>query len=679
MLLNDEIRRALGSMILSASGWRGVFAADGGEESKSSEISQTHSLIAAGAAHAFANFLMSAGKNCTPLVLAASDTRPTGRAVSQAIIRALLSCGCDVKWAGFTAAPEIMAWAQRLGTREARPVGFIYISASHNPVGHNGIKFGLTDGGVLPPEQSTALISDFKSLMDDPERVSRLEQSLRGAGSADTERLAAVYSGEASAKDEALAAYFDCINAVAWAQPQHRKLKNKKPRSTAVRWTAWRNTEFLIQKSSCLRVTPCNSVVKFIRYVMRQQPGALRAMPDPLSALKSGIAQKPLGLVCDFNGSARSVSIDRRLFASLGIGFEAINEKPGEIAHRIVPEGESLEPCMRFLEEVHCRAASFVLGYTPDCDGDRGNLVIWDESLSRPRILEAQEVFALACVAELSQLAWTGELSYDGNGSALCKAAVAVNDATSLRIDRVAAAFGVSLFRAETGEANVVGLARRLRENGYLVRILGEGSAGGNITHPQAVRDPLNTALALIKLLAIRSVNNRPGLFELWCRRSHQSALYRDDFTLSDIIASLPPFATTGAYEGRAILKVKTVDHGLLKERYQRVFLREWDRRAESLRANYGIYKWEAAAYNGMEEKRGLRSFSDAGRGGLRIYFTGSDGKAVASIWMRGSATEPVFRVMADVEGRDTSIEQELIEWQRRMVCEADENQQQGA
>jgi phosphoglucomutase len=39
---------------------------------------------------------------------------------------------------------------------------------------------------------------------------------------------------------------------------------------------------------------------------------------------------------------------------------------------------------------------------------------------------------------------------------------------------------------------------------------------------------------------------------------------------------------------------------------------------------------------------------------------------------MRGSATEPVFRVMADVEGRDRQAERYLIDWQRSMVSEAD-------
>jgi phosphoglucomutase len=38
---------------------------------------------------------------------------------------------------------------------------------------------------------------------------------------------------------------------------------------------------------------------------------------------------------------------------------------------------------------------------------------------------------------------------------------------------------------------------------------------------------------------------------------------------------------------------------------------------------------------------------------------------------MRGSATEPVFRIMADAEGCRPEFERELIEWQRRMASEA--------
>jgi phosphoglucomutase len=532
--------------------------------------------------------------------------------MADAVIRGLLGSGVAVRFAGITAAPEIMAFA-----RSAKPSAFVYISASHNPLGHNGLKFGLDDGGVLPGPAALSHIEAFRQFMGEGDRIARL---IRLLNSADDKALDTALAVSKQVKREAYTAYLD-----------------------------------------------------FAREVAGETTRVLALAHHPiLDRVSLGIAERPLTAVADFNGSARTLSIDRELLAGLGVELRSINDRPGQIAHRIVPEGESLEPCRLFLEEVHGEDPSAILGYVPDCDGDRGNLVIWDDGEKKARALEAQEVFALACVAELAHLVWTGDLRYGSDGKALDKAAVAVNDPTSLRIDRIAQAFDVPVFRAEVGEANVVGLARNLREQGYRVRILGEGSAGGNITHPAAVRDPINTMLSLIKLLAIRSVGERKGFFELWLDRSGQAGAYRPDFSLADIIASLPAFVSTGTYSPEALLHVQTTDHGLLKSRYQRVFLREWEERREALWSRYGITGWEAAAYTGMEEQRGITDFSAAGRGGLKISFVNQSGRSIACIWMRGSATEPVFRIMADVEGPDRQAERDLIAWQRCMVSEAD-------
>jgi len=515
-----------------------------------------------------------------------------------------------------------MAFARSSGTAlGGGAAGFMYISASHNPIGYNGIKFGLTDGGLLPPDESAKLALAFRSFlasMREPPPPEKAEQE------AAESRARAVYAAADGWKRAALEAYRDFSGEV---------------------------------------------ISGF---------GDRGAREEFFAVLRKGVAQRPLTVAADFNGSARTLSIDRDFFASLGVGFFAINDAPGEIAHRIVPEGESLEPCREFLEELRRKDPSAIAGYLPDCDGDRGNLVIMDcgdDAPPRARMLEAQEVFALACVAELSALVWAGEL---GGGR---KAAIAANDPTSLRIDRIARAFGVQVFRAEVGEANVVGLARRLRQQGYLVRILGEGSAGGTIIHPSAVRDPLATLGAMLKILAVREKGNTGmGIFEIWLNASGQGETYREDFTLADIIASLPAFATTGAYASEAQLKVQTADHSLLKERYQKIFLKEWEDKKDMLKNRYGISGWEAIAYNGMEEKRGISQFAAAGQGGLKIEFSGLDPHqecAIASVWMRGSATEPVFRVMADAAdlGRADSgltLERALIEWQRQMVLQAD-------
>jgi phosphoglucomutase len=198
--------------------------------------------------------------------------------------------------------------------------------------------------------------------------------------------------------------------------------------------------------------------------------------------------------------------------------------------------------------------------------------------------------------------------------------------------------------------------------------------------HPSAVRDPLHTVLALVKLLSVRRNGDVPGLFEIWCGGSGQP--YTEEFTLADVIASLPVFRTTGSYTPDAALHVQTADHAALKERYQAVFEREWAARKTELAERYGITSWEASCSNGLREKRALRNFGEAGRGGLKLTFADKTGNATAWIWMRGSGTEPVFRVMADAAGGGTErsaaetqaslLERDLIDWQRRMVLEAD-------
>jgi phosphoglucomutase len=417
-----------------------------------------------------------------------------------------------------------------------------------------------------------------------------------------------------------------------------------------------------------------------------------------LTRSASGLRESghPASLLADFNGSARTVSIDRDFFASIGIPLFAINDKAGQIAHRIVPEGASLSFCASEIERLHREGATpeeknVSLGYVPDCDGDRGNIVYWNEAKQKAEPLEAQEVFALSVVAELAHLVYLGHIRVTPAiadrtvaGTALAErmlakpavaeptVAVAVNDPTSMRIESIAKAFGAKVARSEVGEANTVNLARRLRDDGYIVRILGEGSNGGNITHPAAVRDPLNTVFALLKLLVITDSDGKKGLFHLWCSLSGQEDKYRARFTLADVIASLPRFVTTSVYEKDAMLAIQTTDHATLKRRFQAVFLRDWETRKQELRSKFGIASWTAIANNGVNETVGITDFGVSGTGGLKILFSDNTGAGIAYIWMRGSGTESVFRILADAQGDDVSAERYMLSWLTDMVLEAD-------
>ncbi|MCR4939360.1 MAG: phosphoglucomutase [Treponemataceae bacterium] len=599
-------------MILSASGWRCVFADSGDEEDATPLIDSAHITISQAIAAVYADYMTTAQAK---KIVVGIDARPTGPLIAREIIKVLLTKGFEVEFPGIIAAPEIMAYSHKVD-------GFIYISASHNPIGHNGIKFGKNDGGVIPGSEAAILADAFRAFCkneDAPQKAAALAEACP------KEAYESVLQNASAVKEKTLATYRAFTQEV-------------------------------------ISGTACEEKQKKL-----------------FDEIRDSIKKTPLSIVCDMNGSARTVSIDKSFFAESGIGFFALSNEAGHITHAIIPEPENLVHCAREMEGLQAgqgktaagKHPECILGYMPDCDGDRGNIVFWNDRTNKAEVLKAQEVFAVSVMSELAYLAYTGKTGTDS------KIAVAVNDPTSMRIEEIADAFGALVGRAEVGEANVVNKARELRAQGYEVRILGEGSNGGNITHPAAVRDPLNSLFALIKLLVIKDSvladgTIKKGLFHEWCSRSGHENDYKDNFTLADVMATLPEYTTTGVSEKRAVLKIKTKDHSILKKAYQEVFEKEWSEKKEELKEKYGIYSYTAISNNGTKETVDIKDYSVSKKGGLKILFKNESGKPISYIWMRGSGTEPVFRVLCDVKGNNPKTEAELLEWHSKMIAQAD-------
>ncbi len=592
----------LDEMILSASGWRGIFASSNNEEDDIPTILDEHKAIVTFAAKAFSNYMIhKVGGTCT--IVVGSDSRPTGKSIADTMLRAMISSNITIKYIGIVAAPEIMSYAKNFD-------GFVYISASHNPIGHNGIKFGFSDGGVMPGSEAKKLIDEFKLLCSSSTPLEDAEKIFLTCSES---VLRDVYNNEKSNKQESYNAYSSFSKHV---------------------------------------ISGEESVIKQEKFFTR---------------IKNSIKNRKLTVVCDMNGSARTRSIDRDFFQSLGIGFEDFNNITGKIVHSIIPEGKNLEHCAKKMEELQAQGRTDVLlGYMPDCDGDRGNIVYWNNETNKAEILQAQEVFALSVLSELCYSIYKSESLSNLN------LGVAINGPTSMRIDDIANALNTTVFRAEVGEANVVNCARENREKGYVIPIMGEGSNGGNITHPAAVRDPLNTLYALIKLLVICSDSSKQGLFELWCTRTNQMSKYKDNFSLVDIMASLPNYTTTGVSEKRALLKINTRDHAVLKRKFQKIFTSSWNERKEDLQKRYSFYSWEAVQTVGTTETINIDDFSLSGTGGLKICFFNANKEVIASMWMRGSGTEPVFRIMVDIKNSNIQAEKELIAWETELLEKAD-------
>lgn len=581
-------------MILSASGWRKVFVVSQNEQDKSPQISENDVKIAVTAANVFFDYLCEQTGQQMPVIALGIDARPTGPAIADAMIHALVKKGAVIQYSAVTSAPEIMAYARKLD-------GFIYISASHNPVGHNGIKFGLNDGGVLNAQENAKLVKKFTNCLNNEDK---LNADFAAAYSVPSSEIKKVYDVSESSKHNSLYAYKNFLNETITAE-NDKNLQN-----------------------------------------------------NFFTMLDNAITERKIGVVCDFNGSSRKCCVDKEYFNEHKINFYSINEK--EIVHEIIPEAENLVFVAAEMERLQKEGhKEVVLGYMPDCDGDRGNIVYWNEKTQKAEILKAQQVFSLSVLAELTYSIWQ-------NRNKDVKHAVAVNCPTSMRIEKIASYLGAKVFRAEVGEANVVNLAREKRGEGYNVRILGEGSNGGTITYPSAVRDPINTIFAIIKLLCMRD----KGLFELWCKKCNIP--YNPDFTLSDVLDTIPKYTTTGVSEPRAILHVKSSNHAELKKHFQSVFESQWKNKSNELQQKFGIYDWECVITNGTKETRNVTDFSLSAKGGLKIIFKNQDKQDIAFIWMRGSGTEPVFRIMCDVEGDNPQMEKELLEWETQMIQQSD-------
>lgn len=556
--LSESVINALSTMIISASGWRKVFSIEG-DEGRSEQICNADAIIAGCAALALTMTLKP-----TKTVLLGTDTRPTGRPLAQCAASMFHTLGIPIRFVGVSAAPEFMA-----ESRQDDYDFFFYISASHNPIGHNGFKFGR-NGGVFTKKEVQPVVDCFTKLAEDIDQLEFVQKSIKGP------------MPEIEGKDLAVSHYRD--------------------------------------------------------FVLLTIAGSKQLIPSLISNLRSCPS---MGVAVDFNGSARTVSIDRAIFDELGILHSSINDQPGEIAHAIVPEGKNLEYCRNLLEKKHAEDSSFILGYTPDNDGDRGNLVYIDDD-GKSRILAAQTVFALVVLCQLATSS-TGPL------------AVAANGPTSMRIEDIASRFNAVCFRSEVGEANAVALAEELRSQGYVVPILGEGSNGGSIVHPSKVRDPLDSILSLLKFLSDKSAVS--------------SWLGKDTCTIGELVRSLPVYTTTDAFSPLAGMKVRTNDFGSFKTHFEALWQKRFNDLSKLGISSYEEYQLEGTSCNKVSGPEGR---SGNCRGGMKFMLNDMEGNCIGFVWFRPSGTEPLLRLLVDVKGSNQQLHDKLLAFERELLEETD-------
>ncbi|WP_031506666.1 phosphoglucomutase [Borreliella garinii] len=582
-----NFKKAFDEMIFSASGFRKIFAKSKNEDSTENEIDNEDKVLIALIIFTISNYFKNESR---PYIGLGLDSRPTGNIIAEITMKILITSKEKIKFFGILPITEILACTKK--SKDSK--GFIYISASHNPVGYNGIKIGLNDGGVLNSAKTREIIKQIKNNSQNEKLIKHLINILNkfDEDKAHLEYYKKTIKLEKENKNQSYEAYKSLIHEIAY----ENDINNKN-----------------------------------------------------IEILKKRILKNPIGIIAEMNGSSRINSIDKELIESLGLKIELHNDKIGIFKHNIIPEGKSLNKCKKLLQKKYIKDNSFELGYVPDCDGDRGNLVFIDKVTNTTSIIEAQKIFALVVISELSYLYYTGIKN---------NIAIVTNDATSLNIEKIANFFNAKVYRVEVGEANLTEMADDLRAQGFIVKISGEGSNGGCIIYPSRVRDPITTLLSIVKLLKMKE------LYQIWCKLSKN--YYKEKYSLKDILNTTNFYSNVIVSSKKANLtNLKIENQEILKSNYENLLIKEIKR--NKLFQELSIVDYEIINYEGKIQSK-IRT-GDAS-GGLKVLLK-TNKEIVATLWMRISKTEPVTRVLSEVIYTKRNILLKLLEFNKRLIKKA--------
>ncbi len=132
----------MGELMISISGVRGIIG-----ESLTPEL-----VMRMG--EAFGSYVGGPeGREKPATVVVGRDTRVSGEMVKHSVLAGLLSTGCEIVDLGVVTTPTVAIMIEELGAD-----GGVVISASHNPIEWNALKFFGSDGGYLDAEQGRQLL-----------------------------------------------------------------------------------------------------------------------------------------------------------------------------------------------------------------------------------------------------------------------------------------------------------------------------------------------------------------------------------------------------------------------------------------------------------------------------------------------------------------------------------------
>lgn len=333
--LQQNIEKRLKYGVASPSGIRQVFDTTCGDEKAictdgdSIDITDAAKIYIATIADCFVELLRENAKKSDITAVVSIDSRHTGPAIADIIIRILIYHGVKVKYTFITPITELAVYSREVSD------GFIYISASHNPKGYNGLKLGLDDGRLLPGAIANAFISKYQCQLIKKQNTFEMIDKLNNA---DFDGIGEVYENVSIYRDE---------------------------------------SRIIYSKFSDMLITGIGDYTKAL---------------ERKNQLKEEIVKRDIWVGIDYNGGARK---DREYLQSWGFNVYELNSRPRiDMVHDLSPVPDACKQAMEALIELQKEGKNIVAFFVYDTDGDRKNIIIPD-SEGGAIIPGVQLIFAL--------------------------------------------------------------------------------------------------------------------------------------------------------------------------------------------------------------------------------------------------------------------------------------------
>jgi len=314
---NVEKRLKLG--IASASGIRQIFDATYGDDETDyvdgtgTEITDAAKIHVSTIADCFAELLREHSKKENPKIVVAIDSRHTGTAIADIIIRTLIYNKINVLYPFIIPITELAVYSRETSD------GFIYISASHNPRGYNGLKLGFDDGRLLPGDVARAFIEKYQSRLKDKQNTIKM---------------------------------INCVNNVRADKIQEIYAK----------------IDFCRKEAQNIYKEFSDTLITGIK--------DLKKADEQKEKIKREIEERDIWIGIDYNGGARK---DKDYLESWGFKVVELNNRPRiDMVHDLSPIPSACKQAYDKLIEIQKEGKSIVAFFVFDADGDRKNIVIPD-------------------------------------------------------------------------------------------------------------------------------------------------------------------------------------------------------------------------------------------------------------------------------------------------------------